>query len=666
MKLKKLTYVSSILLNFAFILLSHAQNITFLEAEFKSQVIRQGFDTNEDGEISVSEANLVKALELRNLGIRSLDDLNHFQNLEVFKSTSLLEIETIELKNFQNLRSFYLENSLGAEKPISFVIEGLPQLDSFTLKAPVKLIEFDTLPNLHYFEVINKYFTKLLNVDNFNLPNLPNIEVFILGKCKISHLDFSDNFELRSLTVCSSTLSTINLFGNPKLKYLDLSSCKIAAIDLSNNQLLETLDLNFNLFSNVLKISDLPRLKYINASYNGLNNIELTNLDSLEILNINNNNISNFNQIFVNLKQLHVIGNDFQGFDARQFPRLQELYCLDIKAQNLNLSDFSELRHVGCGGEDLKEITFGENPNLEEIYVEDSNLTAFEITDKYRLNKISLFRNYNLEEVTLKNLPMLNDVSIYVNSVNYFNAKEINHLSTLRLERNNLSAIDLSGIKSIDNLNLGSNAFTTFSLGDVQIIEVLDLDNNPLVYLDFKSIKEIPIISLNDVLLSTINLSQSKTWLLKIDKNPNLDTLVLNNGIYTTVSNESLHQTNLHTPNLKYICIDSSEQFMIQTILDQSGISANIEIECEDFTTSLTENPLADLKIYPNPAGGEFSIQLAGKNKVSVFSSDGRMILDELMNNELKISNLASGCYFIQIYSFKDGKTFLSKIIIQH
>ncbi|MBK8627036.1 MAG: hypothetical protein IPN86_16150 [Saprospiraceae bacterium] len=153
------------------------------------------------------------------------------------------------------------------------------------------------------------------------------------------------------------------------------------------------------------------------------NSIELTNLDSLEILNINNNNISNFNQIFLNLKQLHVIGNDFQEFDARQFPRLQELYCLDIKAQNLNLIDFSALSIVGCGGEDLKEITFGENPNLEYIGVTDSNLSTFNITDKTRLKTISLYRNYDLQEVTLKNLPFLNDVSIYVNNVNYFEAK---------------------------------------------------------------------------------------------------------------------------------------------------------------------------------------------------------------------------------------------------
>ncbi|MBK8627035.1 MAG: hypothetical protein IPN86_16145 [Saprospiraceae bacterium] len=75
--------------------------------------------------------------------------------------------------------------------------------------------------------------------------------------------------------------------------------------------------------------------------------------------------------------------------------------------------------------------------------------------------------------------------------------------------------------------------------------------------------------------------------------------LNFNNGIYTTVNNYG-HQTILDTPNLRYICIDSSEQVMIQTILDQSGISANIEIECEDFTTRFTENPLGGIKIYPN------------------------------------------------------------------
>jgi Leucine-rich repeat (LRR) protein len=665
MKLNYLTFAASIILNFTFVLLSDAQNITFIEDEFKSELIAQGFDTNGNGEISITEANLITVLELRSLDISTLADLNHFQNLVEFTSSFLLEIEAIELKNFQHLKSFSFENRLGVDKSITIEIENLPQLESFTLKTLITELKFDTLPNLRHFEVINKSVSNPFYVNNFNLSNLPNVEEFVLDKCRISHLSFSENTELKRLTVSHSTLSTINLNENTKLQYLDLSSSNISSIDLSQNLELEKLDLNFNWLNNTFHISDLPKLKYINVSNNGLTNLNFENLDSLEILNANGNNIESFDQTYLNLLQLHIIGNDMDEIDAIQFPKLQELYCADIKAENLNLSDFSELRIVGCGGEILQEITFGENPKLEYVGVGDSNLSEFQITDKPLLTEISLYRNEILEEVTLHNLPMLDDVSVYVNNVNYFDAKELNHLSSLRLESNNLSSIDLSGIHSIDDLNLGSNAFTSFSLGVVTIIKELDLDNNPLTNLDFDSIKEIPTISLYNTLLSNINLSQSTTTLLRIDRNPNLDTLILKNGVFTGVNNSGWDPTILDTPNLKYICIDSSEQDMMQTIVDQSGISPNIEIECEGLTTSLNENSLEDIKVYPNPAVDEFYIRLAGKNIVSIFNSYGQLILNETMNEEIEVCNLNAGYYFIHIFSITDGKRFSSKIIIE-
>lgn len=663
MQLKKLTYLSLILLNFTCILISNAQNITFIEEEFKSEVIAQGIDTNEDGEISVTEANLVNSLELRNLDISSLEDLNHFQNLEEFTSSSLLEIEAIELKNFQNLRSFSFQNTFGVDKAISFTIKNLPELESFSLKSLIKQLEFDTLPKLHYFEVINKAVANPFHVDNFNLSYLPNVENFILDKCIVSHLSFSDNMELRNLTVSHSTLSTIDLTENTNLRYLDLSSCNLSDINLSNNLLLETLDVNFNWFGNNLRISDLPKLKYINASNTGLTNLDFTNLDSLEILIINSNGISDFDQTYVNLKQLHVIGNAIEEFDATQFPSLQELYCADIKIKNLNLSDFSELKIVGCGGEDLEEITFDENLNLESISVNDSNLSELSISNKPMLNSVSLFRNYNLEEVVLQNLPLLIDVSIYINNVNYFDAEEINNLNSLRLEGNNLSTIDLSGINSIDKLNLGSNAFTSFTLDDVKINSELNLDNNPLESLDFYSIKDVPILSLHNVLLPSIDLSQTKVELLRIDNIPNLDTLILKNNIHT---NLGLIPGILDTPNLRYICIDSSEQDLIQYTIDMAGISATIESECESFTTDVLESSIPPLKIYPNPTQSEVYIQLAGKNQVFAYDSFGQLVLNELMENELKISNLDSGYYFIQIYSYEVGKSYSSKIIVKN
>ncbi len=74
---------------------------------------------------------------------------------------------------------------------------------------------------------------------------------------------------------------------------------------------------------------------------------------------------------------------------------------------------------------------------------------------------------------------------------------------------------------------------------------------------------------------------------------------------------------------------------------------------------STPENSLADLKIYPNPAQNKLFIQSATNDFDSVSISDinGRIInsLKNLVSNEIDVSALNSGMYFITIIS-SEGK----------
>lgn len=87
---------------------------------------------------------------------------------------------------------------------------------------------------------------------------------------------------------------------------------------------------------------------------------------------------------------------------------------------------------------------------------------------------------------------------------------------------------------------------------------------------------------------------------------------------------------------------------------------------CNQIFLDIPDNkPLTDVKIYPNPSGGNFRIQISDPVLVSIYSAAGDLIVNEFYLTESGDFNLnlSSGIYFLLI---KSGDEMLTQKLIVH
>ncbi len=86
-----------------------------------------------------------------------------------------------------------------------------------------------------------------------------------------------------------------------------------------------------------------------------------------------------------------------------------------------------------------------------------------------------------------------------------------------------------------------------------------------------------------------------------------------------------------------------------------------------DLNNAIRETPYLDLKIKPNPIIDKLFIDGLVKNEVyhyQIFTVDGKIVLEnKLENNSIRLTNIPSGLYFVQISNSK--ATFIQKIVLK-
>ena len=98
---------------------------------------------------------------------------------------------------------------------------------------------------------------------------------------------------------------------------------------------------------------------------------------------------------------------------------------------------------------------------------------------------------------------------------------------------------------------------------------------------------------------------------------------------------------------------------------DVGSFNAFSNQSCDVLST--TENSLASISIYPNPATTsiEFNNIDVTNTEIHIFDSFGREVFyqQKEANNSIDVSSLSSGTYFLRIH--QDERKFLQKLIIQ-
>ena len=247
----KLTFL--LLLIFAF---CNAQIVNIPDANFKAKLLAANYgniiaknlsgyyfkiDTNNDGEIQISEASQVSALGV------SFSSITNLEGIQFFSQLSELVCPENQILN----------------------------------------INLSSLPNLTRIDCSYNL------VNSLNIINLPNLQTLLCNDNQITSLDLTGCTSLGILNCSTNNISTL-IFPSPHplfgYSFSDIfcQNNQLTSLSLNNFRYLQTLNCNNNLLTTI-SISNSPYLSELNCSFNQISQLNTSNLTALEVLKCNNN-----------------------------------------------------------------------------------------------------------------------------------------------------------------------------------------------------------------------------------------------------------------------------------------------------------------------------------------------------------------------------------------
>ncbi len=144
---------------------------------------------------------------------------------------------------------------------------------------------------------------------------------------------------------------------------------------------------------------------------------------------------------------------------------------------------------------------------------------------------------------------------------------------------------------------------------------------------------------------------------------------ILGNGFLLQPQNFVQDESNCLPGEAEYALFELQTEFLLDSIVYE-GNDGNDYLQWEyapgfishfrNVLLSTPENSLSDLNIFPNPVEDKLIIQssLSGFDSISISDINGRIVSKNLsVSNEVDVSNLKSGMYFITIKSSEGNIT---------
>ncbi|WP_445722032.1 DUF7619 domain-containing protein [Flavobacterium sp.] len=194
----------------------NAQIVNIPDANFKAKLTTLGIDTNNDGNIQVSEAHQVTYLNVSDQNITNLTGINEFINL-TFLNCAGNSIITLNLDGLNNLIELNCTNSHIA----SMSLNGLINLKKITCIAN-QLITFDASDLISLEEL----YCDSNELTTLNLNNSKNLKkIYCWGN------------ELESLFLKNGSIETsISIMDNPNLSYICCDDDQVNQLELLTTQ----------------------------------------------------------------------------------------------------------------------------------------------------------------------------------------------------------------------------------------------------------------------------------------------------------------------------------------------------------------------------------------------------------------------------------------------
>jgi uncharacterized repeat protein (TIGR01451 family) len=313
-----------------------AQIVNIPDANFKNALLNHNpvIDTNGDGEIQVSEAEVVYSLTVIDKNILDMSGIESFTGIHNLYCTNN-SISTLDISNNTLLTSLFCGNN--------------------------QLTELDVSQNI-------------------------NLEYLYVFTNQLSNINLTNNTNLKELIIAQNQLTSLDISQNPNLTYLDFSTNNLSSIDISNNPDLLSIRGFNNQLSNI-DVSNKPVLQQLLVNGNDLTSIDVTQNSELVILTCGENPITSLDvSQNIGLKGIEFSNTLVSEIDLSNNP----LLCGVVGNNNFSLNYVNikngnniELTSSNCYAGYFFDIGLNllNNPNLQFVCVDDANFAAASFTE---------------------------------------------------------------------------------------------------------------------------------------------------------------------------------------------------------------------------------------------------------------------------------------------
>jgi len=335
---------------------------------------------------------------------------------------------------------------------------------------------------------------------------------------------------------------------------------------------------------------------------------------------------------FVNLEYFTMVQNLFTSIDVTTMPNLRELQISINQLTSLDITQNPNLEKLDCNGNNLTSLNTSENPNLTILNCSVNDITNLDVS-----------QNINL-------------VEFYCGG-NELTTLDVTHnlvLEKLNFASNSISEIDLSQNSDLIDLNCANNQISELEIANNPYLIFLLCDRNELVELDVN----------NNILIEILDCRNNQITALNLLENSSLNWLFCSNNHLSSLNIQNESNTNLinmHTqnnPNLVCIQVDDPTYAIAQECYEYSGwCKDETAIYSEDCSLGIGDVVLSEVvSLFPNPV--QNTLQISAENSIIIKSIEvydvlGKQLLQTNTVNQIDVSGLANGLFFVKIETDK-------------
>jgi hypothetical protein len=481
---------------------------------------------------------------------------------------------------------------------------------------------YDTGPTDGFVPTANINTVTVLSVPNLSIQSLVGIEDFTMLEtlnCSgndIVTLDLQSNMNLTHVYCYYNSLTSLTLPNTNTLQQLEFyNNFLTGGIDLSPYTNLTFLRSYNNPSLGTLDVSNSPDLQYLYCHNNGLNALDVTQNPDLEVLDCYNNNITTL--------------------DVSNNLALWRLWCHDNNLTTLDVNLNTSLQTLYCYLNDITSLTLPTTPTLTNLRCQANDLPSLDASGLTGLESLRCFNNPTMTSLTLPSTNTLTYVDCSSTDIGSLNASSLMGLNYLDVYYcYSLTNLMLPPTPSLQSLWAYSTGLSNLNFTSNTGLQNMDIANGNFTTIDVSMLPGLVQFYCNE---------NSSLTSLDISNNSNdiLGTLWADdNPLLTCIEVDDVADANSRDPNdwRKDVTASYSESCALTT---------------NDFEGS-------EITLYPNPVKNILTIGVFESITYTVVDVFGKEVLyGKLLSglNQLEVSNLNNGIYFINLKNDKASTT---------